>query len=1236
MHLVSYRNMNWLSDSAEGSPAQIAWHGALPQGTVLRGYLLRKVLGQGGFGIVYQAQHLELGNLVAIKEYLPVDLAIRKKQFVQPRSAACIKQYEDGLRRFRNEGKALVEFQDHPNIVSCRDFFRCNGTAYLVMEFEDGRPLSQVLWEHEDEGHAFDEEDLLNVAIPLLEGLGRIHEAGVVHRDIKPANVLIRKKDRQPVLIDFGAAKQDLVVGQDKSMAPRTPGYAAWEQVVADGGLGPWTDIYGLGVLLWRIVAGGVPRANRHKAPVPVESRMDALLRGTPEPMPSAAEVGKGRFHAGVLAAIDGCLKLRHNERVQNCPELLALLRLDRNIQYETAMKIYRRIGGPPDCHESPDIWQNREDVGDELSEIVKWLSLAASADHPAAQYELAFMHHYGVGIKQDKSTARHLIHQAASSGYVQAQFSLGYLYNYAYIYSRFEECYGVIVGRRAASSLLDRTFVAYGNYYRILPSNADYNRPNLARLAAKWSCRLVHGLLDHPYRMWCSIAYYGFEVIEYYGLSGYSRDEQKRDFNVLIERLAPLSEIHYEIGRIYHLGDGVDQNYQEASKWYQRAAIPENEDWTSTQKAACKSADSSLRELANLGIDSAKRYCWEMYKYDRITPINVDESINFLRFGAGYGDILAEYNLGWMYWNGKGTLPDYVNGIDWYRRAAEQGHADAQNNLGISYALGKGVPQDYEKAQAWFCLASGNYELRIGYSPRSLLLQNSTNFSTIQWEDKRSQECFNCAYEYLTSRFSPSDEVHDWNDNICLLPMDTLPPMHSRKSLDDFFLNDSTKTLGYARAIYNFAVCKYLSRYPQSVAYKDTIRSATENWFDPLMERAAEYNYPNALYNRSLYDIFATNDRLDDILFRLHLAANQNHVKAQCILSIAYAVFDGINPNSWSSEGAHSLNFLRWYWVQSKANWIKVSSDKKRKKSDYTYTLDSVSGREIAQHLNEALEHYKTLLTRDSNLIDLEVQQAGFELGLWGSDISINLILPTEWYEWFSLTHSGEISHQVLELLRTYRDYKNYPPWMIGWDSVRYYRQYYDDGDLYRSEAISLNYWASEYYDGEWQFKCAPLLRRYLGYSQPSTSGPYRPQYYSSCPTYDPSRYIRWFDFVDQLRLAAIQGDHYAQFVFGILYASGDGVSRDYKLALEFLCCSADQGNANACLALGILYEYGYGVCKDQAESKKWYKIAADAGVEVSKAGSCANSLYRFSLRDPGRDWKASMEAHLAESLGW
>ena len=1210
--------MNWLSDSAEGSPAQIAWHGALPQGTVLRGYLLRKVLGQGGFGIVYQAQHLELGNLVAIKEYLPVDLAVRKKQFVQPRSAACIKQYEDGLRRFRNEGKALVEFQDHPNIVSCRDFFRGNGTAYLVMEFEDGRPLSHILWEREEEGHAFDEEDLLNVAIPLLEGLGRIHEAGVVHRDIKPANVLIRKKDGQPVLIDFGAAKQDLVVGQDKSMAPRTPGYAAWEQVVADGGLGPWTDIYGLGVLLWRIVAGGVPRTNRHKTPVPVESRMDALLRGAPEPMPPAAEVGKGRFHAGVLAAIDGCLKLRHDERVQNCPELLALLRLDQNIQYETAMKIYRRIGGPPDCHESPDIWQNREDVGDELSEIVKWLSLAASADHPAAQYELAFMYHFGVGTKQNKSAARHLIHQAASFGYVRAQVTLSYLYNYAYIYSRFEECYGVVRGRKAASALFELCSGTYDNSYRILPDDDDYRRPDLANLASKWICLVEIGSLYDSYHY----------LYSYYYRSPTSRDEILSK----LAPLAPLSEIHYEIGHAYHFSHGVDQDYQTASQWYRRAAIPENGNWTVTQQAACKSADLNLRELARLGIDSAKRYCWEMYKYDRITPIDVNEAMRFLRFGAAYGDILAEYNLGWMYWNGKGVLPDYIKGIDWYRRAAEQGHADAQNNLGVSYALGKGVPQDYEKAKAWFYLAIGNYNLRlsIDYRAEHLLLEDQMKFKTIQWEDKRSQECFDRAHEHLVSKLEGWEENCVNIDDICLFPMETLSPMShkSEKSLSDFFLPFNTITLGYARAIYNFGVSKYLSRHSQSVSYKDTIRSGPENWFDPLMTWAAEYHYPSALYNRSLYDTFTTEDRLDDIIFRLHLAADQNHVRSQQLLSITYAIFDGIDPRFWSSEDANSLNLLKWYWLHSKANRVNIFSQH----SSYYYSLDSVKG--LGQHLSEALEHYSLLLSpENSSLIDLEVQQAGFELGIWGGDISINLILPNEWYEWFPLTHSGRISHEVLGLLRTYRDQKGSgPPWD---EELEYNRQYYDGKHLYRSGAISDDYCALEY-KGSMYSNCTPLLRTWFGYSRPPDSGPYRPQYYSRQSFDDPTPYSRWFDFVDRLRFAAVKGDPEAQLVFGMLYASGDGVSRDYELALEFLCCSAAQGNANACLALGILYERGYGVCEDQAESKKWYRIAVDAGVDVSKVGVCANSLYKFSLSDSQRDyWETSMESHLAESLG-
>ena len=297
---------------------------ALPRGAALGAYTVEDVLGHGGFGIVYRARHNELGNLVAVKEYLPAELALRKGASVHPRSAACRAGYEDGLRRFRDEARALIEFQAHPSIVSCRDFFRANGTAYLVMEYEQGLPLSELLRRREASGRPFDEADLLAVMVPLLEGLRRVHEAGMLHRDIKPGNILVRRSDERPVLIDFGAAKQG-VAEHSKSLAPYTEGYAAWEQL-GEGKLGPWTDLYAVGAVMWRVAAGGNPPWEPPH-PVKVEKRANAAMRGAADPMPSARELGTGRFSPGVLDAIDRCLKLSEKERVRGCGELLEVLR---------------------------------------------------------------------------------------------------------------------------------------------------------------------------------------------------------------------------------------------------------------------------------------------------------------------------------------------------------------------------------------------------------------------------------------------------------------------------------------------------------------------------------------------------------------------------------------------------------------------------------------------------------------------------------------------------------------------------------------------------------------------------------------------------------------------------------------------------------------------------------------------------------------------------------------------
>lgn len=320
---------------------------ALPPGSRLRDYTLEAVIGSGGFGIVYRARHAELGHLVAVKEYLPAELAVRVDDDVRVRNEVDGELYLDGLRRFREEARALIEFDKHPSIVSCRDFFWLNNTAYLVMEYEDGLSLAAFLRQREAEGRPSCEEDLVRVAVPLLEGLERVHDAGMLHRDIKPANILIRGHDERPVLIDFGAAKAGLA-GSSKSLAPYTEGYAAPEQV-ADGDLGPWTDLYGVGATLWRMVAGGAETGPVD--PAKVEQRQYALSRGESDPLQRASELGAGRFSPGILQAIDRCLHLPESQRIQSCRQLLLTL---RRTEEERSPEAVVQQSVPPAAVEGP------------------------------------------------------------------------------------------------------------------------------------------------------------------------------------------------------------------------------------------------------------------------------------------------------------------------------------------------------------------------------------------------------------------------------------------------------------------------------------------------------------------------------------------------------------------------------------------------------------------------------------------------------------------------------------------------------------------------------------------------------------------------------------------------------------------------------------------------------------------------------------------------------------------
>ena len=290
---------------------------ALSAGHVVDKYRIESVLGYGGFGIVYKAVHVALGRQVAIKEYLPQEIATREGSTVRPLSERESGDYEYGKARFLDEAKQLAGFS-HSNIVGCSDFIEANGTAYLVMDFEDGLPLDKLLRSRREQNNSLSEDEIKRVVLPLLDGLAAIHEHGVLHRDIKPSNIFIRRRTEQPVLIDFGSAKQGFSE-RSKSMAPYTEGYAAMEQIEEAGNLGPWTDIYAIGAVMWRIIAD--------ENPPKVESRSFAAVRGRPDPLRPATEVGKERHSAAFLQVVDKCLAVREDRRYQSAQELQQALR---------------------------------------------------------------------------------------------------------------------------------------------------------------------------------------------------------------------------------------------------------------------------------------------------------------------------------------------------------------------------------------------------------------------------------------------------------------------------------------------------------------------------------------------------------------------------------------------------------------------------------------------------------------------------------------------------------------------------------------------------------------------------------------------------------------------------------------------------------------------------------------------------------------------------------------------
>ena len=292
---------------------------ALPPGTVLIDeYEIISVLGAGGFGITYLAKHLSLDTRYAVKEYYPRSWSQRDGSgLVRSKSSSDESQFEWGLRRFLEEAQRIAKFNHH-NIVRVDRYFPANGTAYMVLSYEQGVTLKE--WQ--DGLRAPPTQEELDLIVePLLSALETLHANGVFHRDLSPDNIFLRE-DGSPVLLDFGASREEIGRQSQLITAIIKPGYSPLEQYDTKATRqGAWSDIYAFGAVLYRAIAGFSPP--------------EAPSRFTQDDYEPLETVAKGTYRPAFMRAIDWAMRLLPEARPKSIDEWRGSLLNDEPVPSE-------------------------------------------------------------------------------------------------------------------------------------------------------------------------------------------------------------------------------------------------------------------------------------------------------------------------------------------------------------------------------------------------------------------------------------------------------------------------------------------------------------------------------------------------------------------------------------------------------------------------------------------------------------------------------------------------------------------------------------------------------------------------------------------------------------------------------------------------------------------------------------------------------------------------------------
>ena len=288
----------------------------LPSGAEIGGYRILQALASGGFSIVYLAYSEQNEECVAVKEYMPLNRAMRRPGDLVPYiGAEHIAAYRYGLAAFFEEARILAGI-NHPNIGQVLELVRANETIYMVMQFIEGASLEKHILRHRVEGGiaVLPEDFIVAVFSQLLDGLDEVHGRKLLHLDLKPQNIILQP-DGVPKLIDFGAARR--TAGRDSASAVPmyTPGFAAPEAYRRDGAVGSWTDIYGIGACMLACMSGKVPQ--------------EATARAREDLIPLSVEILEPSYSGRILSVTKASLELDPSARPQSAREILRRMKED-------------------------------------------------------------------------------------------------------------------------------------------------------------------------------------------------------------------------------------------------------------------------------------------------------------------------------------------------------------------------------------------------------------------------------------------------------------------------------------------------------------------------------------------------------------------------------------------------------------------------------------------------------------------------------------------------------------------------------------------------------------------------------------------------------------------------------------------------------------------------------------------------------------------------------------------